>query len=137
MTAQWPDSIDYEGARMSVGCDIPLCEHPRIRYVDGGEKNHFLTDSTACWKGCIGSWRITNGQLYLTGIEGAFEFIGDEPLPATWVTEKMRLVAGNAVKYVHMGYLSTFEHEIVLKIKKGRLVRVAEEPVSRFHLESG
>ena len=127
MTAQWPDSIVYEGKRMGVGCDIPLRSHPRIRYVDGGEKNHFLTDSTACWSGVLGSWEIKDGQLYLTSLIGQFELIGEEPLPADWVSEKIRLISGEIVKYVHMGYYSTYEHEIVLKVKKGKVVRVVKE----------
>ena len=136
MTAQWPDSIDYEGTRMSVGCDISLRKHPRIRYVEGGEKNHFLTDSTACWKGCIGSWRITGGQLYLTELTGRIELIGEEPLAANWVSGKIRLVSGEIVKYVHMGYYSSYQHEIVLKLRKGRVVRVVEETENYLRQEA-
>ena len=135
MTAQILDLMAYEGRKMGVGCDISLRKHPRIRYVEGGEKNHFLTDSTACWKGCIGSWKITSGQLYLTELIGRFELVGKEPLLADWVSEKIRLVAGEIVKYVHMGYYSTYEYEIILKIKKGKVICVVEESVSRYDPE--
>lgn len=131
MTAQVLDLIDYEGTWWGVGCDISLRKHPRIRYVEDGEKEHFYTDSSACWKGCIGSWRIADGQLYLTELMGRFELIGEEPLAADWVSEKIRLVSGEIVKYVHMGYYSSYEHEIVLKVKKGRVVRIVEESVAR------
>jgi len=132
MTAQILDLMDYEGRKMGVGCDISLRKHPRICYVEGGEKNHFLTDSTGCWKGCMGSWQIKDGQLYLTELMGQFELIGEDPLPADWVSEKIRLVSGEIVKYVHMGYYSTYEYEIVLKLKKGKVVRVVEESVARY-----
>jgi hypothetical protein len=109
LTAQIRDIIDYEGRRMGVGCDITIRKHPRIRYVEEGERDHFLTDSSACWRGYIASWMIKDGELYLTDLKGCVELIGDEPLPATWVSEKIRLTGGEAVEYVHMGYSSTFE----------------------------
>ena len=120
---------------MGVGCDISLRKHPCIRYVEGGEKEYFYTDSSACWKGCMGSWQIKDGQLYLTDLVGRLELLGDAPLAADWVSEKIRLVSGEIVKYVHMGYYSTFEYEIVLKVRKGKVVRVVEETVSRFDPE--
>lgn len=127
MTAQICDNIDYEGRRMGVGCDISLCKHPRIKYIEKGERDHFLTESTACWRGYIASWTIKDNQLFLADIQGCLELVGSEPLLATWVSEKIRLVSGEIVKYVHMGYYSTYEYEIVLKVKKGRVVRVVEE----------
>jgi len=132
MTAQILDLLDYEGRKMGVGCDISLHKHPRIRYVEGGEKNYFYADSSACWKGCMGSWQIKDGQLYLTELVGQVELIGEDPLAADWVSEKIRLVSGEIVKYVHMGYYSTYEYEIVLKLKKGKVVRVVEESVARY-----
>lgn len=127
MTAQIRDNIEYDGRKMGVSCDISIRKHPRIRYVDNGERDTFLTGSTACWRGYIASWKIQDNQLFLTGLEGCLELIGEDPVPATWVSEKIRLTAGDVVKYVHMGYVSTFEHEIVLKVKKGRVVKVLRE----------
>ncbi len=46
---------------------------------------------------------------------------------AYWMSGNIRLVSGEVVKYVHMGIFSIFKHGIVLKLKKGRVVRVVEE----------
>lgn len=138
MTAQMPDSIEYEGHKMGLSCDVPLPKkHPRIRYVERGERDNFLTDSSGCWRGYIASWRIKNDQLFLTGIDGRFELLGDEPLPAVWVSGKIRLTAGESVEYVHMGYSSTFEHEWVLKIKKGVVVKVLKETENILREDDG
>ena len=79
----------------------------------------------------MGSWQIKDGQLYLTSLVGRIELIGEDPLPVNWVSEKIRLVSGETVKYAHMGYYSSYEYEIVLKINKGKVVRVVEDSASR------
>lgn len=65
--------------------------------------------------------------MYQTEYMGRFELAGEEPLLTDWVSGKIRLISGEIVKYVHMVYFSSFEHEIVLNPKKGRVVRVVEE----------
>ena len=41
---------------------------------------------------------------------------------ADWVTEELRLPAGNMVKYIHMGYESKFERYLMISIKEGVVV---------------
>lgn len=138
MTAQIRDSIEYEGRKMGLSCDVPLPrKHPGIRYVEDGERDNFLADSSGCWRGYIASWRIRNDQLFLTGIDGRYDLLGEDPLPAVWVSGKIRLTGGEFVEYVHMGYHSTFEYEVVLKVRKGVVVKVLKETENILREDEG
>jgi len=44
-------------------------------------------------------------------------------IEASWYTGKLRIPSGEMLQYVHMGYGTRYEKEIVLNVKKGRVVK--------------
>lgn len=97
MTNQIRETISLEGKeyQMEFWSDLP--KHPRIinrknwppdqsiyDYKGDQVLDSLLLSSTACWRGYQGLWAINNSMLFLMGLEGKFELIGDKPLMATW-----------------------------------------------------
>ena len=78
--------------------------------------------STACWRGYIGTWEIKDGRLYLAGLIGRCEMIGDEPIFAEWVSGWLRIPRGEMLRYVHMGFESVYERELHLRLEGGVVV---------------
>ncbi len=132
-TAQFPDRLTWKDKEYSLYSN-PLesyfgAQNPRPR-------NLFPVTCTACWRGYVASWKIEDGFLQLTKIiRGTCQsdapqipidriFPGRKlPINATWFSGTLRIPDGKILRYVHMGYGSVFEREIVLSIEAGKLVR--------------
>lgn len=103
----------------------PLPEdHPRLKLLDSEkvEESDFIVFSTACWRNYIGTWEIKDGKFYLKGIRGIYRMIGDEPILADWYSGVLRIPKGKLLKYIHMGFASVYEQELLIKIKNGIVV---------------
>jgi hypothetical protein len=128
MTAQVNEILFLEGEKTSMAfCpDLPR-NHPRIIEADPeedslGEDLGFIVNSTACWRGYVGTWEIKEGRLFLVSLQGKYQLLGDEHLPAEWVSGVLRVPRGELLQGVNMGFGSVFEEEIHLKIEKGKVV---------------
>jgi len=75
--------------------------------------------STACWREYIGSWSIRRGKLYLTKLEGRFRLEGKEAIFADWFTGTLRIPRGKVLDYIHMGFDTVYEQEIILTVDQG------------------
>jgi len=127
MTAQVHEKIRYQGKRMGL-VSIPHFPsgHPRIKILTDEEYGLGIFDksigSTACWRGYIGSWSIRRGKLYLTKLEGRFKLIGKEAIFANWFTGELHIPKGRMLDYVHMGFDSVYEQEIILTLELGVVI---------------
>ncbi len=138
MTAQIAETLLYQGESMAM-CTEPLekyfllsCTFPK-----------FVANCTALWRGYVGSWEIVNERLYLIGLEGMLEdgtnvlvatFFPDFPdrVFAHWFSGTIRIPHGKRLRYVHMGYASTFERDLFLELDRGVVVgsRISQNGVS-------
>ena len=117
MTAQMMDTLFFNGEKFSLAGDAPLPEqHPRL--IRGDE----VISSTACWRGYLAIWEIKDNRLFLKSISGRWHLEGKEPLFADWMNGEWRVVSGQCLEYVHLGYESTFERELLVEIEKGCVV---------------
>lgn len=128
MTAQMPERLIFEGHEHSM-CSEPLGDFFGL----GGSRPEFRAPHTACWRGYVGTWEIIDGRLYLTELKGWLKS-GDEATLETvfpgygervfahWFTDTVRLPQGKQLKYVHMGYGSTYERDLLLRFSKGELI---------------
>jgi hypothetical protein len=84
----------------------------------------------------VATWEIKDGQLFLQNlVEGSCSdkpkaialsllFPGQQgPIPASWFNGTIRIPRGKRLQYVHMGYGSVYEKEIILVFEKGKLVK--------------
>lgn len=125
MTAQIAEHLNYEGVAHAM-CEEPLCHYFNL----AGIENDFKSPSTALWRGYVGSWEILDGRLYLIGLEGSLKngtvatvatFFPSNPdrVFAHWYSGELRLPRGKMLKYIHRGYASVYEEDVLLTVDKG------------------
>lgn len=131
MTAQSPERIVYMGKRLSM-CTEPLEDY----FSKGGIRPNLRRSSTALWRRYIGSWEIVDDRLYLTGLDGWLEdgtrvtagmiFPGfPDKVFAQWYSGQLRIPEGELRKYVHMGYGSTYERDLLLEVRDGVVIETS------------
>lgn len=125
MTAQFSERLHYDGI------DLPMCTNPLSDYFAmGGVNPGFVFNCTALWRGYVGSWEIVDDRLYLIGISGTLEggvqaslinMFPDFPdrVFAHWYSGTIRIPQGKQLEYVHMGYGSTYERDVLLDLERG------------------
>ena len=127
MTAQIGEQIVLEGQRYAM-CTEPLAEY----FALGGQKPDFAINCTALWRGYIGTWEVTNDRLYLVDLEASLEsgasctletiFPGyPDQVFAHWYSGTLRIPDGGLLEYVHQGYGSQYERDLLLHISDGCL----------------
>ncbi len=132
-TAQFGDRITYKGETVEMFSN-PLesyfsQERPRPDHL-------FKATCTACWRGYVGHWEVKDDQLVLVKLvagdcgqnspEIPLEslFPGQKgPIVAIWFTGIISIPQGKMLQYVHMGYQSVFEKELLLNFKDGKLIK--------------
>lgn len=125
MTAQISEKLYYEGHKVSM-CSEPLGDY----FAFSGERPGFESNCTALWRGYVGTWEIIDGRIYLIELNGTLENGSDVTLAtifpdfpdrvfAHWYSGTIRIPQGKMLDYVHMGYGSTYERDLMLQIEKG------------------
>lgn len=87
-------------------------------------------------QGCSASWKVEDGQLFLTGIRGEktgkeipLSLIGPgnngKAVPATWFTGKLWGRSGS-LAYSRYGLKNLYENEAVLYIREGKVLGMAQ-----------
>ena len=130
MTAQIHEKIRYQGKRMRLAsCPHFPEDHPRINEASEEDIMKLAMDdkteiifSTACWREYIGSWSIRRGKLYLTKLEGRFQLAGSEAIFADWFTGELKIPKGQMLDYIHMGFDTVYEQEIILLVVAGVVI---------------
>jgi hypothetical protein len=125
MTAQVSERLLYEGQA------VPLRSTPLASYLkQGGKQGAFQSTSTANWRGYVGSWEIADNQLYLVGLSGTLKDgtaanvatvfpKSAERVFARWYSGALRIPQGALLEYVHAGFGSRYERELLLNIEEG------------------
>lgn len=132
MTAQVCETLVLHGQRMDMSSCPPIPDaHPQIRYLSDEEIHNEhgggLTQSTACWRGYVGTWEIRYGRLYLSALRGRVGFKGLQPLLADWVTGTLSIPEGQDLDDGCFGF-PLREHLRMIDVEKGTIVseRVVE-----------
>lgn len=132
-TAQIPDYLVYKGET------FPIFSNPLESYFNAKNplpNNVFIFSCTASWRGYVATWKIEDRYLYLTKIvEGTCGMDAKEipiskifpeqkaPIKAVWFSGTIRIPQGKLLSYVHMGYGSVYEKELLLTIEDGKLIK--------------
>ena len=125
MTAQISEILHYQGRKRRM-CTEPLGDYFALADIKPG----FEYSSTALWRGYVGEWDVQDGRLYLIKLTGNLE--GGQPASleaffpgfpnrvfADWYTGQVRLPMGELVQYVHGGYGSTYEQDLLIDFDQG------------------
>lgn len=125
MTAQFTELLRYQGE------DLALCSNPLDEYFAmGGANPGFVAPCTALWRGYAGSWEIVGGRLYLIkvvgqlldGTDASIESVFSgfpERVFAHWYSGTLRVPQGELLNYVHAGYRSSYERDLLLDVDRG------------------
>jgi hypothetical protein len=127
MTAQIPEKLLMNGKTLT------LCSEPLHGYFALHGEPDFVANCTALWRGYVGTWEIRDARLFLIGIEAEYQdgtraslsalFPGQsERIFARWFSGTLRCPRGGELEYVHMGYGSIHEEDLLLQIEQGNLV---------------
>ncbi|MFA6925137.1 MAG: hypothetical protein WC223_12905 [Bacteroidales bacterium] len=102
--------------------------------------------STDCWRGYIAEWTVIDGEIFLTNIFDCDcklkadlnklfpKEIKNGKIKASWLTDNLYIQKGKMLYYVHGGYESIYEKELVLTFEKGRLKSQKELDNSKTHI---
>lgn len=148
-TAQVSDTIFYKGKKYSLHTNPMKAffeKHPDKK-PDGGVM------SSANWRGYIATFTIMNQTMQLRDIgiqiriekeksEYPYEWKSvlnelvpkGETLTIDWFTGILVLPDGELVRYVHMGYGSTYENYILLEVKSGKVTGKREFDHKQYEL---
>jgi len=129
MTAQIMDIITIDGHEHRLACE-PFDSYIKETSIAGPE---FIANCTGCWRGYFAEWAIDNDKLYLTDIEGMLKDKSkatiDTLFPnskgrvfAGWFTGKLFIPIGKMLEYIHSGYETIYEKELIITIEKGNVV---------------
>ncbi|MAQ69691.1 MAG: hypothetical protein CMD23_01175 [Flavobacteriales bacterium] len=109
-----------------------MATEPLSSYLKNRKDIDFVFHSTACWRGYLGTWEIRDRKLFLIDFKGwlkghnevdlSYLFPEKNEVFADWFNEKIRIPHGKMLKYVHLGYESVFEKDLILNFKKGVLI---------------
>ena len=117
MTAQFSDSLLWEGESWDILGELPLCNDPRI------EDRPVTGRNTACARGYVATWGVVDDRLMLSSVKGKYALRNGQGLPATWVSTVVRAVDGVQQSYVHSGYESEYSGVVELDIVAGTVRR--------------
>lgn len=78
--------------------------------------------STACWRGYVAHWSITDGMLFLDALFGSLHLPAPGPLAATWYSGWLRAQHGPAITPGCFGFDRVHEREQRLHVIEGRIV---------------
>ena len=128
MTAQLTNNIFIEGHEYSLASD------PLKPYL---EENDIKIEGymTTCWNGYLSDWDIIDNKLYLIDVFPCFTdeegenimsmenlFPEQDKVFAQWYSGELTIQKGELLNYVHMGYESTYEEHVYIKIENGIVV---------------
>ena len=102
-------------------------------FVLMGMRPDFQVRSTACWRCYVGEWEISLDRLYLIGISANYDdgtevtlgslFPGyDSRVFANWYSGVLSIPQGDLVQYVHMGFSSVYERDLLISVEQGVIV---------------
>jgi hypothetical protein len=138
-TAQSPDVLIYENKVYDLFAN-PL----ESFYKDGAGRPGFQIQpgvvSTGNWRGYTAIWEVEGDSLLLRGVDSWLcdprdsencrradlkELFGEKlrgnRVEATWFSGELRIPDGKMLQYVHMGYGSVYERDIILTVRAGRI----------------
>jgi hypothetical protein len=137
-SGQEPDVVFYKGVQHY------LFSNPLESYYEAQKikRPDFMiepfTTRTGNWRGYVATWEITDGKLYLTKVN-SWLCPGETDKPchqttlrelfpgkvskakvlADWFTGELRVPDGKLLQYVHMGYGSTYQRDMIFKVDNG------------------
>lgn len=128
MTAQIAEKLILNGQEFAL-CSNPLEDFFRL----GGARPDFAKICSALWRGYVGTWEIMNDRLYIINLRGTLQNGENASLEtvfpdyperafAHWYSNILRIPQGEMLEYVHAGYGSIYERDLMIEVEHGVIV---------------
>ena len=128
MTAQASELLIHQGQKLRL-FETPLDDY----LTSSGRHIEFEGTSSGLWRGYVGTWEIINDRLYLVALEGYMVVDNKytdvelqdvfpqfpEGIFAHWYSGRLRCPRGKLLNYVHGGFMSTYEEELIIDVQNG------------------
>ncbi|KAF7772918.1 hypothetical protein PMAN_b0558 [Pseudoalteromonas marina] len=149
-TAQIPDAIEINDVKYRLNTN-PLEKYlAEIKW----EKPESASISSANWRGYLAAWKVEAGNLLLTDMTISVHsetkkhsysdvsiledvFPDKKEIVAVWYSGALIVPHGEMTNYVHMGYGSSYENYIVLRINKGIVIEHLDLVATEFEKYKG
>jgi hypothetical protein len=129
VTAQASEFLLYQGEKHSMCTEVL-----EIYFVMADMEAPFVAPHSALWRGYVGTWEIKDERLYLIDLRGQLKngqngslddiFPGfADRVFAHWFTGRLRAPQGKMLQYVHMGFNSKYEFDLLIEIDRGVVTR--------------
>jgi hypothetical protein len=82
--------------------------------------------SSACWRGYVGTWEITNGKLFLIGLSRNYRLREGVSIFAEWFSGEIVVPEGDALKYDAMGSPYLYERQQNIRVENGSVVAISK-----------
>ena len=135
ITAQVHEILILNGQEHLLACCPPIPENldTIIKISDDdvekqiiNGKIDIIVQSTACWRGYIGTWEIKDCKFYLNDIVGRYKKVSKEPLFLESFSDVLIVPKGKKFCKIHMGFETLFKKKLHIVIKKGNVIQQVE-----------
>ncbi len=126
MTAQLKEILFYKGDKVAMATE------PLDSYLQHRKDINFSCRSTGCYRGYFGIWELRDNKLFIVKLQAFIEnykvvdlkylFPDKNEVFADWFSGEIRIPQGEMLQYVHLGYESIFEKDLMLKFEQGILI---------------
>ena len=121
---------NYDSLSMRISNEL----YRQAKAIYKEEADKINATSTDCWRGYRAEWIVQNDSIFLNNIYHCYNdkvkanlnyifpnIVKEQKVFASWINGELYMPQGKCIEYVHMGYESIFEQEIVLSVEKGLL----------------
>lgn len=134
-TAQYCERINDEGVQKEM-CSL-LLERDSVAFSKINSRIPQGFQNSALWRNYVGCWKLQNDSLFLDSVlvecmsdeDYSFKSIKIDDIFAdhrtgsgyfsNWVNDTLRVVSGEIINYVHMGWMSRWENEELIVVENG------------------
>lgn len=154
-TGQAPDKLIYGGKERDLFAN-PLEELYR---GSDSKRPRFMIGpgvvSTGNWRGYVATWEIDQSKLFLSKIDSWIcsslakssckqvnladlfpSKVNGDKVGADWFSGQLRIPDGKELQYVHMGYGSVYERDILIEVTKGIVGKVTIKDNTKAQIPS-
>ena len=115
MTTQVKENIIFSGNEYSLIYPLLLPDS----VMQEKKSLEFYRESTACWRGYVGTWEIKDDKLYLVKLSSSrYELVREPPIFADWITDKLMFTTGKTItdeveRYIYQTHLNVANGQVV------------------------
>lgn len=120
MTIQVKDKLFLAGERFITNSPGLPDKHVGIRKATDAEVEELgLVATTACYRGYVATWQISERRLFLVGLRGVYAMRSRKPIFAQWATARLEVPMGRAIA-TYSEY-SCYRWELRISVHEGRV----------------